>query len=56
MDVAREDMEVVGEEDAEDRLRWKRLVRCGCKLVLVLDQDQDQDLEVERNQVMSVLV
>ena len=31
MDAVKEDMEEVGavEEDAEDRMRWKRLIRCG---------------------------
>ncbi|KAJ8335039.1 hypothetical protein SKAU_G00406820 [Synaphobranchus kaupii] len=31
MDVAREDMQVLGttEEDAEERIRWKRMIRCG---------------------------
>jgi len=31
MDEVKEDMEEVGavEEDAEDRMRWKRLIRCG---------------------------
>ena len=31
MDAVREDMRVVGvtEEDAEDRTRWKRMIRCG---------------------------
>ena len=31
MDMVREDMQVVGatEEDAEDRKRWKQMIRCG---------------------------
>lgn len=31
MDAVREDMQVVGtiEEDAEERIRWKRMIRCG---------------------------
>lgn len=31
MDVVREDVQVVGmkEEDGEDRIRWRRLIRCG---------------------------
>ena len=31
MDVVKEDMKVVGvrEEDAEDRVRWRQLIRCG---------------------------
>ncbi|KAF3697499.1 hypothetical protein EXN66_Car013179 [Channa argus] len=31
MDVVREDMKLVGvrEEDAEDRVRWRHMIRCG---------------------------
>ena len=31
MDVVKEDMKVVGarEQDAEDRVRWRTLIRCG---------------------------
>ncbi|KAF3697472.1 hypothetical protein EXN66_Car013152 [Channa argus] len=31
MDVVREDMKLVGvrEEDAEDRVRWRQMIRCG---------------------------
>lgn len=31
MDVVMEDMRVVGveEEDAEDRAKWRRMIRCG---------------------------
>ncbi|KAF7645989.1 hypothetical protein LDENG_00195280 [Lucifuga dentata] len=31
MDVAKEDMKLVGvrEEEAEDRVRWRQMIRCG---------------------------
>ena len=31
MDVVKEEMKLVGvrEEDAEDRVRWRKMIRCG---------------------------